>query len=450
MNDLMSRQVQILDLAGAADGRDVDRPGCSMLIALDPAKWPAVELLAIGSREEVEAHPEAGRSDTQRIDAQDKVAIPGLVNAHTHLDLTHIGPMPFERGQSFVDWVDMIRSGRVSTPEAIAHSVRDGAARSLSGGVVAVGDIAGVFGLEALRALAGTRLSGLSAIELFGIGNRQDLVLGMLDRLASEAEGITAASGQVAWTWQPHAPYSVGPRLYERCAQWCTELGLPMMTHLSETPEELRFISSGDGLQRDMLVRLGAWDETCAESIGRGQTPVAYLEPVLSMTHTVAAHVNHATDEDLGALAATATTVAYCPRASAYFRQHEAFGPHRYQEMLRQEINVALGTDSVVNLPPDQSDRLSTLDDARLLVDRDGVQAALALGMATWRGAMALGLDPAEFGFTDGRAGRMLKGLALVRVGTDRRGLPSDWVMASEHPAQLARPIGVQMEGDEA
>lgn len=436
----------MIDLAGAADGRGLNRPGCSVLLSVDPEQWPAVNLLAIGPRSEVKSHPAATQPGVRRVDATDSVAIPGLVNVHTHLDLTHIGPQPFEPGQSFVDWVDMIRAGRVTEAEAITASVRDGAARSLAGGVVAVGDIAGVFGLASLKALVGTRLSGLSGIELFGIGNRQDKVLDMLDRLAVEADDLTRASKGLGWTWQPHAPYSVGPRLYEKCARWCSELGMPMMTHLSETPEECRFIASGDGLQRDMLERLGAWDETCAEPLGRGESPVGYLRRVLSDATTIAAHVNHASDADLDVLASTRTTVAYCPRASAYFRQHEAFGPHRYRDMLDRGINVALGTDSVVNLPVEQSDRLSTLDDARLIVRRDGIDSELALGMATWRGAAALGLNPDAFSFGAGHADRWLQGVALVKIGPDRSGFPADWVMSSERPAELVRPIGMDFE----
>ncbi|XHC27268.1 hypothetical protein ABWH91_06785 [Phycisphaerales bacterium ac7] len=75
-----------------------------------------------------------------------------------------------------------------------------------------------------------------------------------------------------------------------------------------------------------------------------------------------------------------------------------------------------MGTDSIVNLPEEDSDRLSTLDDARLLVRRDGLPPGVALAMATWRGADALGLDPDCYSLAPSRLPRRLAGLGLVDV----------------------------------
>jgi len=441
----MREHISLIHAAGAVDGSGTVLVPCSALISASDDLFPAVNLLAIGDREAVQAHPASAALPSRRIiEAPDSILIPGLVNAHTHLDLTHIGPRPFEIGRSFVDWVDMIRAERTSQTESIRASVSEGARRSLAGGVVAVGDIAGVFGIDAFRALASTHLIGLSGIELFGVGKRQVQVLGMLDGLADEADIIAERSAGLGWTWQPHAPYSVGPRLYRECARRCSDRDIPMMTHLAETPEERQFVASGDGLQRELLERLGAWDSTCGESIGKGASPVSHLRDVLDQTRTIAAHVNCASDADIETLAATRTTVAYCPRASEYFRQHDAFGPHRYRDMLEAGINVALGTDSIVNLPADQAERISTLDDARLLVGRDGLDPTIALGMATWRGGLALGLDREGFSLAPRRLPRRLYGLSLVKIGAeDLSGVPESiaaMLMASEHIPTLVRP----------
>lgn len=420
---------------------------CSALVSASDAEFPAMDLLAIGTAEEVGSHPAlASQASPVEIHAQDRVLIPGLVNAHTHLDLTHIGPRPFPSGRTFLDWVDTIRAERPSDPVHIAASVREGAARSLAGGVVAVGDIAGVFGIDAYRALSQTRLIGICGIEVFGLGNRQDRVIEMLGGLTEQAEMIRLQAKGMNWTWQPHAPYSVGLRVYHDCARRCGHRGVPMMTHLAETPEERQIVATGDGLQRDWLERIGVWDETCAKDFGRGASPVGHLREILAGCPTIAAHVNCASDEDIRTLESTHTTVAYCPRASVYFRQEEVFGPHRYREMLDAGINVVLGTDSVINLPEAQADRLSTLDEARLLVSRDGLDAETALGMATWRGGVALGLDRSGFSLSPDGLPRHLYGLSLVKI--DAAGsLPSEKaialsLMASEHPAVLVRQSG--------
>ena len=102
------------------------------------------------------------------------VLAPGFVNAHTHLDLTHIGPVPFDaETASFVDWITLIREGRHTDDGDVARSVEEGVARSIRGGVVAVGDIAGVGSESPLRVLRESPLRGVSFIELFGLGDRQ-------------------------------------------------------------------------------------------------------------------------------------------------------------------------------------------------------------------------------------------------------------------------------------
>lgn len=434
-------EIQILRLAGAADGFGSRFGPCSAIIEATPADFPVVTLLAIGTDEAVRSHPAAAAPRAVEIDASDSVAIPGLVNTHTHLDLTHIGSQHFPDGQTFIDWVDMIRERRETSPEAIRASVKAGIEKSLLGGVVAVGDIAGVFGLEPLRVLTASPLSAVVGIELFGIGKRQESILARMSDLADAASDLTNGSTRVNWTWQPHAPYSVGLAIYRRCARECGDRGVPMMTHLAETEQEAEFVGSGTGPQVDLLKRLGVWDETCTESVGNHRSPVEYLSPILAGTGAIVAHVNTSSDADIERLASVNATVAYCPRASRYFRQEQAFGPHRYREMLDAGVNVALGTDSIVNLPEEHSERLSTLDDARLLVHRDGLAPETALAMATWRGARALGLSEEEYSLAPTDRPRRLAGLGLVRV-SDRTGhRPADArVMASEHRSTLVRP----------
>jgi cytosine/adenosine deaminase-related metal-dependent hydrolase len=438
-------EIQILRLAGAADGFDTRLGQCCAVLEIPPLGFPAVTLLAIGSEAEVRSHPAASSPDAIEVDASHAVAIPGLVNAHTHLDLTHIGTQPYLPEHSFIDWVDMIRSRRETSPEAIRDSVQAGIEKSLRGGVVAVGDIAGVFGLEPLRVLVESPLSGMVGIELFGIGSRQQTILGRMGEIASAASELAGDSPRVNWTWQPHAPYSVGPSIYQRCARECGDRGVPMMTHLAETEQEAEFVAHGTGPQVDLLRRLGAWDDTCTDSVGLRQSPVEYLSPILAESRSIVAHVNQASDADIEALARAGSTVAYCPRASAYFRQTEAFGAHRYRDMLDAGVNVALGTDSIVNLPDTESERLSTLDDARLLVRRDGLSPRAALAMATWRGAEALGMAPEAFSLAPVGLPRRLAGFGLVPVSErDSDRSPASRVMASERPPALVRPTRVR------
>jgi cytosine/adenosine deaminase-related metal-dependent hydrolase len=200
--------------------------------------------------------------------------------------------------------------------------------------------------------------------------------------------------------------------MYEWAARLGAERGLPLATHLAETVEEREFVAHGTGPQREMLERLGVWDNAALEHVGKGNHPVQHLAGVLGMARFVAAHVNDADDAAIETLARTGTVVAYCPRASAYFGAERPFGPHRYREMMEAGVVVALGTDSIVNLPEAAvMEGISVLDEMRFLHRRDGTDPRLLVRMGTVNGAGALGIDPAMFRIEDGNT---LAGLIAI------------------------------------
>jgi cytosine/adenosine deaminase-related metal-dependent hydrolase len=189
-------------------------------------------------------------------------------------------------------------------------------------------------------------------------------------------------------------------------------------THLAESPEELEFVERGTGPIRSLLEGIGLWHDGLLEAVGRGLSPVGLALDAIDGA-VLAVHVNHASDEDLAALASAGASVAYCPRASAYFGAERSFGPHRYRDMIAAGINVALGTDSIINLWDERGDpgRLSVLDDMRLLWKRDGARPDALLAMGTVNGARALGLDPERFRFI---AGRPVAGVLAVPMDAGR------------------------------
>lgn len=374
-------------------------------------------VLAVGPSIEVDRH-EAAKA-ARRVDLAGSVVIPGLVNAHTHLDLTHLGPRPYREEAGFVGWVEAVRLGRVSDAAAIADSVRRGIALARAGGTVAVGDIAGAprggASLVPLQELRAAGMLGVSYLEFFGIGAKTEA---LQERLTGLLDAAGAGEERLRVGLQPHAPNTVGLRLYEWAARLAAARGVPIATHLAETPDEREFVARAAGPQRAMLERLGVWEESALEHIGRGKGPVEHLAGVLGMARFVAAHVNDADDAAIETLARTGTSVAYCPRASAYFGAERIFGGHRYQEMMAAGVSVALGTDSIVNLPVAAasvpSGGISVLDEMRLLHRRDGVDGRMLLRMGTLNGAAALGLDVGLFRIEPGSE---VAGLVAVEVG---------------------------------
>lgn len=431
-----------IDAAAIADATlGVVAPG-SVLIRLTP---DAATVLASGATGHIDAAAAALDAPPHRVALPDRVLLPALVNAHTHLDLTHLGPIPHDPEAGFVAWVDRVRAGRATDPDAIADSVRLGIDLSLAGGTGAVGDIAGaplgrMTDIPA-RTLAGSRLRGVSYLEFFGIGRTAHAATERLDELARDRlDGlIRAISGSgVRLGLQPHAPNTVAMSVYRHAAGIARVHDLALSTHLAETPEERLFVAEGIGPQRELLERLGVWDDAVLDDLARGEHPVAHLAPVLARHPTLCAHVNDATDDAIRILAERGASVAYCPRASRYFAAERRFGPHRYRAMLDAGVNVCLGTDSILNL--DTPDRISVLDEMRLLARRDGTDAKTLLAMATVRGCRALGIDPEPYDLSPGPIAGLL---AVPAAGGDpwgsamRTDEPPEWLV---HPASRRGP----------
>jgi cytosine/adenosine deaminase-related metal-dependent hydrolase len=371
------------------------------------------------------------------------VILPGLVNAHTHLDLTHVGAVEFDPGAGFLAFVRTVLAQRHERDADIAASVALGASLSLRGGVVAVGDIGGVAAGQATlapwRALRASPLMGVSFLEFFAIGTREGANLSQLREVIDSwtREHGAGDPAPLRLGLQPHAPYTASPDAFACAVATAERLGLPLATHLAENPEERAFVSQCEGPFRDLLGRLNLWDDRVAAWAGQGVHPVAHLAHVLTRARWLLAHVNDADDAAMDVLARAHASVAYCPRSSAYFRNHEHFGPHRYRDMLRRGINVALGTDSVINLPPwctrGPDARISTLDEARFLRQRDDAPPQLLLDMLTRRGALALGLNDRAFAWTPGAP---LAGVVTVPI-TARSGSPWDVPFQDESRPEL-------------
>ena len=363
-------------------------------------------------------------ADAARVDRRDAVIIPALVNVHAHLDLTHIGPVPFSG--RFTDWVNDIRARRARTDADIAASVRQGIRLARAGGTAIIGDIAGNRSLEPLKVQRQEDLAGVSFLEVFGLGQSQQSSCEFLRAAASLTQPLEHG---VRFGLQPHAPYSCGLDVFRAAAS----LGLPLSTHLAETKDELQFVANATGPLRDMLVGIGVWDDTIA---GYGSHPIEALAEVLSAHRFIAAHLNYIDRRHLEMLRHWPLTVAYCPRASGYF----GHTGHRYREMMDAGLNVALGTDSILGL--DTPNRISVLDDMRLLYRRDATNPTALLRMATVHGAKALGFDPALVTLPTGKGGRDTAGLIAVKINSSD---PTDPLVQSlsnnEPPQWIVGPV---------
>jgi len=366
--------------AAVRDAAGVDaRPGA---VAVDEHG----RILAAGEPAHVAESVDHGIST---IELPDRLLIPGLVNAHTHLDLTDIGYEPYDG--DFLAWVKMVMQRRPVKAEDVRAAVEHGIRLSRVSGVLTVGDIAG--SPEATAGIIDSPLRGVSFIELFGLG-----VDYIHDDLAYPTQvarwSDLHATADVAMGFQPHAPYSAGPGLYGIAGSSTRFTKRRLATHLAETPQELEFVRSGSGPFRELLIELNKWKPAYEGLYGEGLHPVDWLARATSSpVPWLCAHCNYVDDDHIQKLATLGWSVAYCPRATDYFEHPR----HRYRDMLAAGVNVCLGTDSLIC-----HGSLSILDEMRYLHQHDGTDPATLLAMATTNGLRALQLNANDATFTPG------------------------------------------------
>jgi cytosine/adenosine deaminase-related metal-dependent hydrolase len=340
--------------------------------------------------------------------------LPGLVNAHTHLDLSDLAEPLGEPGIAFCDWIRRVigyrRSRDDNAPEA---AWQRGLAESFRFGATTLGDIV-LWNAARARCAAWSRHSGCSPhesgdeapyskgpavtpfVELIAptpetvpavVELAQDLLGRQLHGRPStpESRGGSATATPTAYVGlSPHAPYSVHPDLLDRVVALSAQQRLPLAMHLAESREEIELLRTGGGPLRELLGELGAW---CPTLISTPTRPLDYLHKTAVAHRTLAIHGNYLDDEEIALLAAQrqTTSVVYCPRTHAYF------GHARYplEKMLAAGVNVALGTDSRASSPD-----LSVLAEMREIARwHPTVARETILRMATLDGACALGCD---------------------------------------------------------
>ncbi len=306
--------------------------------------------------------------------------LPGFVNAHTHLELTdHAGLMP--PGPDFTAWLRRLLERRETHPptaESIRRSTQQGIHQSLAAGVTTVGDITR-YPEWTRPVLRESNLRAISFGEVLALGRRRTL---LSERLAAAASGEHAGP-RLRIGVSPHSPYSVEPHAMRACAQQAEALALPLAIHLLETAEEEVFTRTGSGPFWTYLQHLGVWDDDVPLP-GCGPLELVHRTGLLRPS-TLLAHANYAGAADIKLIAASGTSVAWCPRTHAAF-EHP---PHPFRDMLRVGVNVAVGTDSLASNPS-----LSVLDELRFVYRTcDHVPPAECLRMGTLDGARALGWE---------------------------------------------------------
>ena len=311
----------------------------------------------------------SGTSPTH--DLGEAVLTPGLVNAHTHLDLTSSADS-VQRTPKFTDWIFQIVGKR--TPLTVEPSVREGVKQSLAGGATTVGDIDGTG--ESVRVLRDTPIRKVVFLEVLGFSGER-AAMGAA-RLATYLGSPPAPNSLLASALSPHAPYSTSAEIYRQCVT----SGLSVCTHIAETREELEFLASGTGAFLDYLEAFGI---STAEWVPPQLTPTEYMATLgILRKNSLLVHCNYLTETDVTTLAESGASVVFCPRSHHYFYHTD----HPVVQLIESGINVAIGTDSLAS-----NWSLSLLDELKFLArTQPCIRPETLFDMVTCNGAAALGL----------------------------------------------------------
>jgi 5-methylthioadenosine/S-adenosylhomocysteine deaminase len=310
-----------------------------------------------------------GRADRHFDDA---IVLPGLVNAHSHLEYAVYAG--FGDGRPFGEWLAThITRKRKLDDEGPLAIARLGAAESLAAGITTTAD----YSFTGTAATAADEL-GLRAIvylEVFGDQPEAEATFERLRPTVRESDLVRIGVS-------PHAPYTCTLETY----RWCLSLGVPVGTHLAESDGENEWLQHGTGplsAARDVLVE------------PTGKRAVATLGELLG-PELLSAHCVTVEPAEIEALADADVPVAHCPRSNALL----GCGTAPLRAMRDAGIRIGLGTDSPASTPSFDpwAEMRAAVAAARALERRpDALDAASALHLGTLGAAAALGLD-GEFG----------------------------------------------------
>ncbi len=305
--------------------------------------------------------------------------LPGLVNAHTHLELSWLrGRVP--PAADFLTWVGQLMATRRSFERAddpaVMAPIAAAIAEMRASGTVAVGDIANA--LVTPTVLAAMDMPAVVFHELMGF------------RVADGAKVVAEAVARHAALNSPrvrvvpaaHAPFSVSEALLLAIRDTVQASARPLTSvHVGESAAEVELLRDGRGPWRQRLVALGVWHDGW-QAPGRG--PADYLCDLgVIGPGTLVVHGVQVTDAELGRLAELGATLVTCPRSNVWV----GVGPPPLERFLASGVRLAVGTDSLASAP--DLNLFAELALMRVLAPL--APARVLLAAATRGGAEALG-----------------------------------------------------------
>ena len=321
------------------------------------------------------------------VDLGNAAIVPGLVNAHTHLEFSHLKQPLGQPGIKFTDWVRLIVGQRTDAnqddPQAKHQSIVAGIQESFQAGVWAVGDIATDPVDENAYLADQHRTPVNTTVFLEQLGRKQESLQQQSSQMDVHLLKNDLVPDSFACGASPHATYSVAWGLLDQICAAAKQHQSPIAMHVAETMAERQLCDSLTGDFVDLLQDFKVWDP--ASFVPR-RSIKAFLGRLSRAPRSLIVHGNYLNSSELDLVQRNKNmSIVFCPRTHQFF-QHT---PYPLQEMLRRQINVAIGTDSRASSPD-----LNLFADLQLVAKEFPELSAMeVLKLGTVNGALALGME---------------------------------------------------------
>jgi aminodeoxyfutalosine deaminase len=323
------------------------------------------------------------------IDLGSVALLPGLVNAHTHLEFSYLLQPLGQPGMSLVDWIRLVIAERSRGDLQSNLGLLNGLSESNLSGVTTLGNIS-----------TGTDLpfddvTHFQEVIGFSRARSESSMKALMERLGPSMRMRLPPRQGIS----PHAPYTVSLTLVKELVSLARDRSLPIAMHVAESTDELELLRDGTGAFKALLEERSMWD---AKAIRWGSRPLDYLQILAEAPRTLVIHGNYLDNEELAYLAdkRERMSLVYCPRTHDYF----AHAPYPLEHALARGVRVALGTDSRASNPD-----LSLLAEMRYVAQAyPSIDPHDILRMGTLAAAEALGRDADVGSITPGKIANLV------------------------------------------
>ena len=322
------------------------------------------------------------RNAGEAIDLGEQALLPGLINAHCHLDYTCLrGKIPPPK--TFADWIRAINAEKARlSPKDYLSSINEGFAEAKGFGTTTIANLTAVPELlsqirEPIHTWWFAELIDVRAPE-----RANELVNLVRRRTDSLRRAIKSLKSAPNWGLAPHALFTASNNLYRCCEEVAQQKNILLTTHLAESREEMELFRDASGALYEFLKSIGRPMDDCGS-----KTPLEFFLAATAdrgLPNWIVAHLNELTESDFELLenAKGQFHVVHCPRSHGYFK-HSHFPFKRLDSL---GFNVCLGTDSLAS-----NENLSLFAEMRVFQRSEpGISPDEILKMATVNPAMAL------------------------------------------------------------